>query len=108
MSVSSKFLTTIVALAILVGVLPDLALAQYFQKANFNDARIAEAADIIFTYLNGSFGAMMMVCSGIAAIIAGAFGQYRAFLGLMVVAVGSFIIRSLVSTFFNDISLQVG
>ncbi len=84
MRLSVKSLTTIAIVAILLGVLPDSAWAQYFAKANFNDARVAEAADVIFTYLNGSFGAMVMVSSGIAAIIAGAFGQYRAFLGLMV------------------------
>jgi hypothetical protein len=82
------------------------AAAQYTAKANYNDARMAESADVIFTYLNGSFGALVMVASGIGAIISGAFGQYRASLGLMVVAVGSFIVRSLVSTWFNDISLQ--
>jgi len=74
----------------------------YSSKANYNDHRIAESADIILTFLNGSFGALVMVASGIGAIISGAFGQYRASLGLMVVAVGSFIVRSLISTWFND------
>jgi len=82
------------------------ASAQYSFKANYNDARIAESADVILTFLNGAFGALVMVASGIGAIISGAFGQYRAALGLMVVAVGSFIVRSLVSTWFNDRSLQ--
>ena len=79
----------------------------YSPRANYNDDRIAESADVVLTYLNGSFGALVMVASGIGAIIAGAFGQYRAALGLMVVAIGSFIIRSLVSTWFNDQSLLV-
>jgi hypothetical protein len=81
------------------------ASAQYTPKANYNDARIAESADVILIYLNGAFGALVMVASGIGAIISGAFGQYRAALGLMVVAVGSFIVRSLISTWFNDTSL---
>jgi hypothetical protein len=78
----------------------------YTFKANYNDHRIAESADVILTYLNGAFGALVMVASGIGAIISGAFGQYRAALGLMVVAVGSFIVRSLISTWFNDASLR--
>jgi hypothetical protein len=82
------------------------ASAQYTAKANYNDARIAESADVILTFLNGAFGALVMVASGIGAIISGAFGQYRAALGLMVVAVGSFIVRSLISTWFNDATLQ--
>jgi hypothetical protein len=73
--------------------------------ANYNDWRIAESTDIVLTYLNGAFGALIMVSCGIGAIVSGAFGQYRAALGLMVVAIGAFIVRSLVSTFFNDDSL---
>jgi hypothetical protein len=82
------------------------ASAQYTAKANYNDARIAESADVIVTFINGAFGALVMVAAGIGAIISGAFGQYRAALGLMVVAVGSFIVRSLISTWFNDSSMQ--
>ncbi len=69
---------------------------------NYNDQRIALAVNRIFTYLEGSFGALVMVAAGIGAIFASAFGQYKAALGLLVVAVGAFILRSLVSTFFND------
>jgi hypothetical protein len=78
----------------------------YNPVSNFNDDRIAEAADVIMTYIHGSFGALIMVCSGIAAILSAAFGGYRAALGLLVVAVGSFILRSLVSTWFNDSTMK--
>lgn len=78
----------------------------YTPVANFNDDRIAEAADVIMTYVHGSFGALIMVCSGIAAILSAAFGGYRAALGLLVVAVGSFILRSLVGTWFNDSTMK--
>lgn len=78
----------------------------YTPLANYNDDRIAEAADVIMTYVHGSFGALIMVCSGIAAILSAAFGGYRAALGLLVVAVGSFILRSLVSTWFNDTTMK--
>ena len=56
----------------------------------------------VFTYLEGSFGALVMVSSGVGAILSAAFGQYRAALGLMVVAIGSFIIRSLTAAFFGE------
>ena len=72
----------------------------------YNDTRIADATNGILTYIEGSFGALVMISAGLGAIISSAFGQYRAALGLLVVAVGAFILRSLVSTFFNDDTLQ--
>ena len=95
----------IVGLGLLVAGLSSSADA-YQPVANFNDDRIAEAADVIMTYVHGSFGALIMVCSGIAAILSAAFGGYRAALGLLVVAVGSFILRSLVGTWFNDSTMK--
>lgn len=68
----------------------------------YNDVRIADSTNAVLLYLEGSFGALVMVASGIGAILSAAFGQYRAALGLMVVAIGAFILRSLMSTFFND------
>jgi hypothetical protein len=72
----------------------------------FNDARVTESVNGVLTYLEGSFGALVMVAAGIGAIMSAAFGQYRAALALMVVAVGAFILRSLMSTFFNDSNVQ--
>jgi hypothetical protein len=72
----------------------------------YNDEKIANAVNAIMTYLEGSFGALIMAASGIGAIMSAAFGQYKAAFSLMAVAVGSFILRSLISTFFNDISIQ--
>ena len=69
---------------------------------NYNDARIANSVNFILTYIEGTFGALVMVAAGIGAILSSAFGQYRAALGLLVVAVGSFILRSVLATFFND------
>ena len=73
---------------------------------NYNDERIANAVNAIMTYLEGSFGALIMAASGIGAIMSAAFGQYKAAFSLMAVAVGSFILRSLISTFFNDQNIQ--
>ena len=69
---------------------------------NYNADRLNDGTNALLLYLEGSFGALVMVSSGIGAILSSAFGQYRAALGLMVVAIGSFILRSLMSTFFND------
>ena len=67
----------------------------------YNDTRIEDSVNLLMTYLEGSFGGLIMVCSGIGAILSAAFGQYRAALGCLVVAVGAFILRSFISTFFN-------
>ncbi len=72
----------------------------------YNDDRINNAVNAIMTYLEGSFGALIMAASGIGAIMSAAFGQYKAAFSLMAVAVGSFILRSLIGTFFNDIGIQ--
>lgn len=68
----------------------------------YNDARIAQAVDVIMTYLEGSFGATIMAIAGIMTIVMAAFGQYRAALSLLAVAIGAFCLRSFMSTFFND------
>ena len=75
-------------------------------STKYNDAKVANAVNAIMTYLEGSFGALIMAASGIGAIMSAAFGQYKAALSLMVVAVGAFILRSIMSTFFNDQNIQ--
>jgi hypothetical protein len=71
-------------------------------ELNYYDAPTDMAINALFTYLEGSFGALIMVMSGIFAIVSAAFGNYRAAFGLFVVAVGAFVLRSFVGTFFND------
>ncbi len=76
------------------------------ETVKYNDDKVANAVNAIMTYLEGSFGALIMAASGIGAIMSAAFGQYKAALSLMVVAVGAFILRSIMSTFFNDTNIQ--
>jgi hypothetical protein len=83
---------------------PDSVISQH--NINYNDARLLGAINAILSYLEGSFGALVMACAGITAILSAAFGQYKASLGLLVIAVGSFILRSLMGTFFNDVGIQ--
>lgn len=94
----------ILGVVLLTAGLIDGAEAQ--RGIRYNDDRIVNSVNAVLTYLEGSFGALVMVASGIGAILSAAFGQYRAALGLMVVAIGAFILRSLMSTFFNDANIQ--
>ena len=87
-----------------------------------SDARVAAATSQILTYLEGSFGALVMVGSGLLAILsaflgvsvavlygaiwkgrnwkvfAACFGAPIFFLAL---AIGMFIVRSVIATFFS-------
>ncbi|MDC0358210.1 hypothetical protein OAO01_05280 [Oligoflexia bacterium] len=86
--------------------LSTMASAQGTLTITYNDNRIANSVNAILTYIEGSFGALVMVAAGIGAILSAAFGQYSAALGLLVVSVGAFILRSVLATFFNDNSLR--
>lgn len=97
----SQLLLFTLGVALLAAGLSDGAVAQGL-GTRYNDVRLVNALNAIWTYVEGAFGALVMVSAGIAAILSSAFGQYRAALGLLVVAVGAFILRSLVATFFND------
>ncbi len=80
------------------------AHAQYDEglQITYNDQRLSDSVNAILTYMEGTFGALIMVAAGLGAILSSAFGQYRAALGCLIVAVGAFILRSVLSTFFND------
>jgi uncharacterized membrane protein len=97
-----------VGTAIVVAGVVDDAMAQVSSGAaiQYNAERIDAAVNAIMTYLEGAFGALIMAAAGVGAIMSAAFGQYKASLSLLVVAVGSFILRSLIGTFFNDVGIQ--
>lgn len=97
----------LLGIALLGAGLAEHATAAINGITTYNDVRIADSTNAVLLYLEGSFGALVMVASGIGAILSAAFGQYRAALGLMVVAIGAFILRSLMSTFFNDQNIRV-
>ena len=65
------------------------------------DGRFCAATEMIFRLVEGNMGALIMVSAGIMAIVGAAFGAYKAAINLLAVAVGSFILRSLVAIFFN-------
>lgn len=96
----------VIGLALLTAGLATGAMAQD-DVGMYNAARINNAVGLIFTYLEGSFGVLVMVASGLGAILSSAFGQYRAALGCLVVAVGAFILRSFAATFFNTQDIDI-
>ena len=88
----------------LVAYFPCIAYAQVEQttsEAAYNDELIRCAVSGLFGFIEVPFGALIMVLAGILAIISAAMGGYRTAVSLIIVAVGAFILRSLVSLFFG-------
>jgi hypothetical protein len=48
----------------------------------------------------GSFGALIMITSGLVAVVAGALGAYKAALSTLSIGAGAWILRPIVSLFF--------
>ena len=96
-----------------VGTLPEVAITDPGQiapipaldpesmEADYDDTLNRLAAGNLLRFIEGAFGALIMIGAGLGAIIAGAFGAYKAALSLLFVAVGAFILRALVSLFFG-------
>ena len=68
--------------------------------------KVAQPVNEIMTYLEGSFGALFMVTAGLGCIIAAVIGRYNDALLYLGLAIGTFISRSMMSTFFNDMNIQ--
>ena len=77
-------------------------VAHAFAEPNYNDTLIRNAVGQLFKLIEGAFGALIMVVAGIGAIVAASMGAYRLAVSMLVVAVGAFILRSLVSLFFGE------
>ena len=107
-AISSTALLILFGLLILNSGIHTAALAQgagptgSFTEAALEDDLIRNAVGNLFKLVEGAFGALVMVVAGIGAISAASMGAYRACLGMIVVAIGSFILRALVSLFFGS------
>jgi len=105
MTCCERSATTIMAVfgvGLLVVGLSELSLAQSsFSQAAYDDTLVQNAVGQLFCLIEGAFGALIMVVAGLGAIVAAAMGAYRAAVGMLVVAVGAFILRALVSLFFG-------
>lgn len=78
------------------------AIAQEsYATPDFQPELIEGAVGNLFALIEGAFGALIMVVSGLAAIVAASMGAYRAAVSMLVVALGAFILRALVSLFFG-------
>ncbi len=67
----------------------------------YDDRLTRGAVGNLFMLIEGAFGALIMVAAGLGAIVAACMGGYKLALTLLFVAVGAFILRSLVSLFFG-------
>ena len=76
-------------------------LAQ-FTNTNYNDGKISNPMYAFWTYCEGSLGALVMVTAGLVCIIATTKGRYKVALLYLGLAVGGFITRSMIGTFFDD------
>ena len=98
--------------ALLLSGLGEVANAQpeTFHEASYWDPPIRNAVGNLLGFVEGSFGALIMVVAGLGAIVSAAMGAYRGAVAMLVVAIGAFILRSLVSLFFgtNFISMNAG
>lgn len=89
----------LVGITLLAGGLAQSSFA--LNDTTYNDDGFRAIASLLLTHIEGAFGALLMIVAGIGAIFSAALGQYRAALSLLVVAIGAFILRTLVQTFFN-------
>lgn len=67
----------------------------------YDDTLIRNSVGNLYKFIEGSFGALLVVCTGIGAIIAATMGSYKTAVTLLVVSIGAFILRAYVSLFFG-------
>ena len=102
---NSNAIMFVLGAGVLVTGLDSLSHAQTagsFTEAGYNAFYIRAAVGNILGFLEGPFGALIMVIAGLGAIVAAALGAYKGALSMVVVAVGAFILRSLISLFFGN------
>ena len=94
------------ALLLLVGLgLISLAMtsgAGAQEATNYDDQLLTDSINYILTYMEGTYGALIMACAGVLSVLSAAYGQYRTSICMLIVAVGSYILRSFIGTFFQD------
>jgi len=67
----------------------------------YYNARINNAACRLLALPEGSFGGLIMIASGIVAIVSGALGAYKMALSTLSIGAGAWILRPVVSLFFQ-------
>ncbi len=99
--VNANTLSVAAGLTLITVGLVDVASAQV-DAPQWDQTRVAQAAEFLLSMIEGALGALVMIVAGIGAIVAAAMGAYRAAVGMLVVAVGAFILRTLVTLFFGE------
>lgn len=74
----------------------------------YNDDTLPSLINTTLTYIEGSFGALLMLASGILAIFLSGRGRYRHAGAFLSLALLLFFSRSITSTFFNDMNISDG
>lgn len=92
----------------------DAAMATYSPTViNYTCDSQTNVANVIMNYIEGSFGAVLMAFAGIGAICSATLAKRKSSkklrllaLGFFVIALGLFLSRAVIETYFNDIGIQ--
>ena len=96
----SNILLLLLGFALLTGGLNELCSAQeeYINYgAQYDDTKTAGLNENLTKLIQGAFGSLVMVVSGLGAFVAAAMGAYKASATMLVIAVGAFIARGTIS-----------
>jgi type IV secretory pathway VirB2 component (pilin) len=69
------------------------------ENAHAGSGTYGQACNKLLGLIEGAFGALVAAAAGVAAIIAAALGGFKMAWSLVVVAIGSFVLRSFISLF---------
>lgn len=74
----------------------------------YSESRIASTVNAMLTYIEGSFGALVMVSFMLAALMASFARRFKMAGGFVTIALCAFTLRSFTATFFNDQNISEG
>ena len=101
--VSSVFHANLNLIAIMGGILLlNAGLAEYSMAQADPNQQIIFGMCNVFALTEGAFGALVMTVSGLIAVVSAAMGAYRAAMSLIIVALGTYLVRPVVILFFGD------
>ena len=69
------------------------------ENAHAGSGSYGQACNKLLGLIEGAFGALVAAAAGVAAIIAAALGGFKMAWSLVVVAIGSFVLRSFITLF---------
>jgi len=100
---------------VVCGIADDATATEYWEAVMEARERESAFVNTVMPYIEGSFGALLMVLAGMAAIVTTALAKYKSSKRLLVlafgffaIAVGLFLGRAVIGTFFNDVGICTG